>query len=389
MQNFHRLNTNVKITLLIIQGNKVQNLNRPIRIMHIISGDLWAGAEVQAYTLLKHLAPQTDLYVILMNHGELADRLNKLGITTQIINEQQYSNLSIISKIFKAIGQFKPDVIHTHRQKENILGSFANLLSLIQRGRLTPSIRTAHGAPEFNPKGKQKIQVWLDRWVGKWLQKKVIAVSQDLSKKLEGIFPAKQIVVIQNGVDQESLRQQGNTADFRVNQPDKTHVGIIGRLEPVKRIDIFLEMAALLLREHPQFDWAFHVIGDGKLRSHLELQARQSGIAEDVHFHGHRTDIPSCIASLDAIIMCSDHEGTPMTALEALALGKPVIAHAVGGLKEIFKDYPDLLVTNHFARSYANNLLAYLGSDAKSCELDAHYHAETNAISTINLYQMD
>lgn len=362
-------------------------LNRPLRVMHIISGDLWAGAEVQAYTLLKHLDPQVNLYVILMNEGELADRLKKIGITTRIINERQHSSLAIIGKIFKAIGQFKPDVIHTHRQKENILGSFANLLSVIQRGRLTPSVRTAHGAPEFNPKGKQKIQVWLDRWVGRWLQKKVIAVSQDLSKKLEGIFPAKQILVIQNGVDLESLSQQAATADFRINQPAKTHIGIIGRLEPVKRIDIFLEMAALLLNEHPRFNWAFHVIGDGKLRKDLESQARQLGIAEDVLFHGHRNDIPSCIASLDAIIMCSDHEGTPMTALEALALGTPMIAHAVGGLKEIFMDYRQHLVSTQNPNAYADCLINLLSQNFGAASLPFTYTSTQNRDLTSQCYR--
>lgn len=360
-------------------------LNRPLRVMHIISGDLWAGAEVQAFTLLKHLATKADLYVILMNQGELAERLKQIGITPHIIDEKQHSSLSIITNILKTIRRYKPDVIHTHRQKENILGSLANFLAIIFRGKLTPSVRTAHGAPEFNPSGKQKIQVWLDRLTGRWLQKKVIAVSHDLSKKLEGIFPARHIVVIQNGVDQEHLRQQVSIADFRQAEPDKIHIGIIGRLEPVKRIDIFLEMAALLVKEHAKQNWAFHVIGEGKLRKDLESSAIKLGITHNVHFHGHRTDIPSCIASLDAIIMCSDHEGTPMVALEAMALGTPLIAHSIGGLKEILGNYPELLVNFQSSTSYADNLLK-INSSKKSYRLDVIYHAETNATETLNLY---
>lgn len=361
-------------------------LNRPLRVMHIISGDLWAGAEVQAFTLLKHLATETDLCVILMNEGELAERLRQIGIKTQIIHEHQNSSFGIIAKILKAIRQHKPDVIHTHRQKENILGSFANLFAIIFRGRLTPSIRTAHGAPEFNPKGKQKIQVWMDRFVGRWLQKKVIAVSHDLSKKLEGVFPARHLIVIQNGVDQENLRQQVSVADFRKKEPDKIHIGIIGRLEPVKRIDIFLEMAAILLKNGSPTNWGFHVIGDGKLRKDLESHAIQLGVATDVHFHGHRTDTPSCIASLDAIIMCSDHEGTPMTALEALALGIPLIAHNVGGLKEILAEYPELLVTDHLAKAYAEKVTHFFDTPHTSFNIEPRYLAETNASMTLDAY---
>lgn len=354
--------------------------------MHIISGDLWAGAEVQAYTLLKHLAQdKVDILVILMNSGELSDKLSQQGINIKIIDEKHHSSLHIIFAIMRQIRQFKPDVIHTHRQKENILGSFANLLALPFRGKLTPSIRTAHGAPEFRPKGKQKIQLWLDRWVGRWLQKKVIAVSNDLAEKLRSIFPADHIVVIPNGVDQEDLHQQASSAaDFRQASPDKTHIGIIGRLEPVKRVDIFLEVAALLLKEGKK-DWQFHVIGDGKLRPELETQAIELAISDNVCFHGHRTDIPSCIASLDAIIMCSDHEGTPMTALEALALGTPLIAHDVGGLREILKEYPEQLVKQHDAETYSEYIKASMESSSSSNQLNKAYRAQENAAKILIL----
>jgi hypothetical protein len=114
-----------------------------------------------------------------MNQGELSERLTALGIIPIIIPETKNSSLGIIRKLFSHIRRFKPDVIHTHRQKENILGSLANLFCAPFNSKLIPSVRTAHGAPEFNPKGKQKIQVWLDQFVGRYLQKRVIAVSED------------------------------------------------------------------------------------------------------------------------------------------------------------------------------------------------------------------
>lgn len=361
-------------------------LNRPLRVMHIISGDLWAGAEVQAYTLLKHLQAEVELCVILMNQGELSEKLTALGITPIIIPETTHSSFSIIRKLSTHIRRFKPDVIHTHRQKENILGSLANLLAVPFQRKLTPSIRTAHGAPEFTPKGKQKIQVWLDQFTARWLQRKIIAVSDDLSTKLESLFPRKHLVVIPNGVDEENLKQLATIADFRKSAPNSTHIGIIGRLEAVKRVDIFLEMAAILVRDQPQTAWQFHVIGDGKLRKNLEHLAKELGISSQVCFHGHRGDISSCIASLNVIIMCSDHEGTPMTALEALALGKPLIAHDVGGLREILFDYPQLRVTEHKANAYANRVVSCLSVVSDSLVLRKIYHAETNARTTIETY---
>jgi len=354
--------------------------------MHIISGDLWAGAEVQAYTLLKHLQTDVELCVILMNQGELSEKLLALGISPIIIPETTNSSFDIIRKLFNQIRRFKPDVIHTHRQKENILGSLANLACVPFNGRLIPSVRTAHGAPEFNPKGKQKIQAWLDQFVGRRLQKRVIAVSADLAQQINAIYPSKHIIVIQNGVDVEALKKLAHPTEWRIAHPEKTHIGIIGRLEPVKRIDIFLDMAAILLQQHSEKNWHFHIIGDGKLKSFLGEQAINLGISQSVTFHGHRKDIPSCIASLDAIIMCSDHEGTPMTALETLALGKPLIAHHVGGLGEILVAYPSQLVDEHSAAGYESNLLQYMSKSYEKIELMNRYKAQENAMKSLHLY---
>src|SRR3954468_17899454 len=141
---------------------KLPILNRPLRVMHIISGDLWAGAESQAFTLLKHLNADTILHVVVMNEGELYRRLQSLQITVTLIPESGLNSVKILTRLIAIIRSFKPDILHTHRQKENILGNLANVLATFPLKKRAASVRTAHGAPEFLPKGKQKIQVWLD-----------------------------------------------------------------------------------------------------------------------------------------------------------------------------------------------------------------------------------
>lgn len=357
-------------------------VNRRMKVMHIISGDLWAGAEVQAYTLLKELKAECDLHVILMNQGELAERLAACDIPVTILDETQMSALKILWKMRKIMLSFKPDIVHTHRQKENILGALANLLSVRSK-----SVRTSHGAPEFPPKKMQRFQVHVDRVVAKYMQQATIAVSEDLSRKLGSVLPPGKIHVIHNGVDVSSLRDIGEVADFKHLKPNTLHVGIIGRLEAVKRVDIFLEMAKLVLEKNVFPDIQFHVIGDGKLRANLEQRCELLGLNEIMKFHGHRTDIAACLRSLDAIVMSSDHEGTPMIALEALALGTPVIAHCVGGLKEILKNYPEWLVEEQNPQSYAECLIASITSEKRDVKLDDHYTASECARRTIELYK--
>ena len=104
--------------------------SRPLRIIHIASGDLWAGAEVQLYHLAKalHSADNLHLKVVLLNYGELHHRLKEKGIDVNVINEKQYGIFRLFIE-FKSIAQkFQPDIIHTHRYKENILGSLTGIL---------------------------------------------------------------------------------------------------------------------------------------------------------------------------------------------------------------------------------------------------------------------
>src|SRR6187402_1334352 len=96
-------------------------LNRPLRVMHIISGDLWAGAEVQAFTLLQQLQPQVQLHAVIMNPGELLQKLEGLNIKVTLLPESELGSLDLIRKLTGLIRTFEPDILHTHRQKKTFL----------------------------------------------------------------------------------------------------------------------------------------------------------------------------------------------------------------------------------------------------------------------------
>jgi glycosyltransferase involved in cell wall biosynthesis len=333
--------------------------------LHIASGDLWAGAEVQAFTLISHLAriPNTEVAVVLMNEGALAYKLRSAGIPVYVVDEQKMASPWILRRLCGIVRIWQPDVIHTHREKENILGSLASRLC-----RNVPSVRTIHGGPEDSAlsgwKGTRRRAVRaFDRWCGRALQQRLIAVTRELSVRMEGELPAEKIVVIENGVDTAAVRAEKGIAEFRTAEPDAAHVGIVGRLAPVKRVDLFLETAAALLGHLPQRRWRFHVFGDGPERSRLQGLSERLRISDAVVFHGHRQDSATCIGGLDALVICSDHEGLPMTALEATALAVPTVAHAVGGLVEVIPH--EFLVTRHEMAGYRDGILRALHADGR------------------------
>src|SRR5690606_30766040 len=122
------------------------------------------------------------------------------------------------------------------------------------------------------------------------------------------IFLDHKIHIIENGVDLESLQQAIPAKDIRATKPNAYHIGIVGRLEPVKRIDIFLRAARQLLDRTTEPVY-FHIIGDGKLADTLKSLSNELNLSAFVKFHGHRTDPAQTIAALDLVVMCSDHEG--------------------------------------------------------------------------------
>ena len=289
------------------------------KVLHIVSGDMWAGAEAQAHAVLIHLKPVCDVSAVLMNEGESSNRLRACEIDVTIFDEATLSSWQIFKLLRAHIQLLKPDIIHTHRQKENILGASANFSTVRAK-----CIRTAHGASEFTSDWKTKRQRNIERWVTLYLHDVIISVSDELKEKLISDYPAEKVVVVYNGVDIEYLQRNAGISSFKRQQPEKRHIGIIGRIVPVKRVDIFLEAAASFKKDNI-WNYQFHIVGDGPLESQFRSDAMRLGINDIVTFHGHISDIPSIINSLDAVVMCSDHEGLPMVALEAWALQTPLL----------------------------------------------------------------
>lgn len=366
-----------------------------LRALHIASGDLWAGAEVQLFTLLTHFCDGSEVapHAALLNEGDLARRLRERNIPVTIFDERRMNGVQIACGLRRLMAGLRPDIVHTHRQKENVLGSIANLLTTRAK-----SVRTCHGAPEHKPAGiaalHKQLFYALDLMCGRLLQQGIIAVSAPLAQDLAAHFAPASITVIGNGIDVDAVRAAVSPVDFRNSAPDAIHVGIVGRLEAVKRVDLFLETCVRLVRAAPDKTWRFHVIGDGSLRAQLQRHAATLGIQAAVTFHGHRFDSAACLAALDVLVMCSDHEGMPMTPLEAIAVGTPVVAHAVGGLRELLSGAAGgILVDDHAPAGYASAVLALLQSDQNAlleqgiARVRSEYSAAVNATKVADLYR--
>jgi len=368
----------------------------PYSVLHLASGDLWAGAEVQLFTLARKLVdnPDISVTVVLLNHGTLERKLLDAGIKTIVLDELKFNGLQILSRLTRTLRELNPDIVHTHRPKENILGSIAARLS-----SNIPCLRTTHGAPEHSPAWWQlskQLIIFLDRFCGYFLQKRIVAVSKDLANKLRNSFPSNRICVIENGIDLDAIRSQTVIKDPESESRESPfRVGLAGRLVPVKRVDIFIHTAQYSLDHHPDLNASFHIFGDGTMRQELENLCQETKTGEIVHFEGHQDSIIDEIQKLDVLLMTSDHEGLPMILLEAMALKIPIIAHSVGGIPRLLDQGScGILVPGQNASDYANEIYRLsksprILSDISKNALNrvrTHYSAEQNARAYLSEY---
>jgi glycosyltransferase involved in cell wall biosynthesis len=151
--------------------------------------------------------------------------------------------------------------------------------------------------------------------------------------------PAKKVAVIPNGVDTERFAPIGDVAEVRrglaIGHADPV-VGIVAALRPEKNHELFLEMARRVARQLPAT--RFLIIGDGPCRAPLEHRARELGLQQNVLFLGSRNDVPRLLAAIDVFVLTSHIEANPVSILEAMSAGRPVVSSDVGSIHEAVAD---------------------------------------------------
>jgi len=310
-----------------------------LRICHIISGDLWAGAEIQVAGTAAFLAdqPSVQLHAVLFNDGQLAGELRRLGVPVTIIDETRTSIIGILRQLTRFLEAYEFDVVHTHKYKDGVLGAIAATYAGVPH-----VVRTIHGLSEPFA-GWQRLKSWLyetvDRIILQHCADLVIAVSTRMAEMLrESGFRPTMVTCIHNGVDLREVRATRSREEVRDElgiAPEAVLIGTAGRLSPIKGHAGLLRAAKLMLRADSLAK--FLIVGDGPLREQLTAQAAELHMDGACRFLGTRTDVYDLVSAMDIFVLPSLNEGIPMALLEAMALGKPVVAADVGGIPEVVR----------------------------------------------------
>ncbi|MEA2515117.1 MAG: hypothetical protein QOJ59_4606 [Thermomicrobiales bacterium] len=301
-----------------------------MRLMFVITrGDILGGAQSYLRDLARRFAADGDEVIVVTGAmGAMTDALASAGISVVsapglLRQIHPLHDPRSVASLVRLIRSFGPDLVSTHSSKAGIVGRLAARLTS------TPCLFTVHGWAfnQSEPEPKRTIYRWLERAMAP-LATEVICVS-DHSRSLgvaSGIG-AGRLVTIHNGIpDLASAVRAAPGGDGPLR------VVCVARFAPPK------DHRTLILAVNERPEVRLDLIGDGPAEDEARTLVRELRIADRVRFLGRRTDAAELLAQAHVFALCSRSEGFPLSTLEAMRAGLPVVVSNVGGAPEAVLD---------------------------------------------------
>ena len=272
-------------------------------------------------------------------------------------------DLTALASLTRLMRDWRPAIVHTHTSKAGFIGRLAARIA-----RAPVAIHQPHGHVFYAYWGPVRTGLYLrlERLAARWTDRIVTLTDRGTAEHLaRGVGRAAQYVTIPSGVPIRRLRAGApSRVDARSDlgiAPAAFVVVAVGRLVPVKGFDVLIDALPALVAAAP--DARVILVGDGPERGPLEQRATALGVADRVWFAGTQRDVARYVAAADVLAAPSRNEGMGRVLVEAMALGVPVVASAVGGIPDVVADGEHgRLVPADDAGSLAEALIA-LGCD--------------------------
>ena len=316
-------------------------MKEKIKVLHIIKSLGRGGAEMLLpESLGLHNQDQFEFYYLyfLPWKDQMVESIEQKGGKVTCFASK--NNLSILLKIWRTIRFVKQNniqLIHSHLPWAGILARIVGQIIKV------PVIYTEHN--------KQERYHWITQKMNlctMGMLTEVIAVSSDVAGSIHRNKPDLRVSVrtIANGVNVNKFRRDHfNKTEIRARlgiPNDAPIVGSVAVFRFQKRLDLWMELAAAILRDNESAH--FVLVGDGPLRADLFEKREALGLGDRIHMPGLETEIRPYLASFDIYMMSSIFEGLPVAMLEAMAMQCPVITTDAGGIKEVIRHEVDGLV---------------------------------------------
>lgn len=296
------------------------------------------------------------------------------GVQIEVIDELHRNitplrDLRAVLRLADLIRRERPTILHTHTAKAGAVGRVAAILA----GRARPPIvvHTFHGhvlRGYFNPAVTYGFKT-LERLLAK-VTTRLIAVSPEVRDDLVqlGVAPASKFSVIRLGIELDQRVGDGDDVRAETRRVlglglgDPFVVGWVGRMTAVKRTDLVVRTFRALVDRG--VDARLMLIGDGPDRDAMEELAHELGVMKRCLFLGYQDEVARFYDAMDAMLLPSVNEGTPVSVIESLAAERPAVATRVGGTPDVVRDGVDGFLVDSAEPDELADRLAELARDA-------------------------
>lgn len=350
---------------------------RKLNILHVCDHLGWEGSRMHGVKrLFSWMMPRFDpdryaVSLVSLRKKDLSEEtLESLGVDISYLHRSKFDPATITA-LLKVIDCKAIDVLHLHGYGATTFGRAAAAL------RRLPVVLHEHAnltdTPWFQKVADRALEPFTDI---------AIAVSRSTAEFLvrARLVPARKVKVVYLGAPFGEFSRARTAAEIAaarealgVKDGDFA-VGTVTRLHDSKGNEYLVEAARLVLDARPQA--RFVLVGEGPLRPDLEAQAARLGLGDRFLFAGFARDVAAALSAFDLSVFPSLWEGTPLTAFEALAAGKAIVATDADGLLDVLRDGHDArIVPKRDARALADRIIELMDAPDERRRLGQHARA--------------
>jgi glycosyltransferase involved in cell wall biosynthesis len=351
--------------------------HEPIKVLRVIARLNVGGPALHVAYLTAGLADrgyETTLVAGTLARGEesMAAVSESRGVRIETLpalhrNIGPLRDAQAILRLARLIREERPTILHTHTAKAGAVGRIAALLSGSARPPIV--VHTFHGhvlRGYFNPLTSFGFRT-LERWLAR-VTTALVAVSPEVRDDLVKLHVARasKFTIVRLGIELEERTDVASDVRAETRRqlgvgPDAFVVGWVGRMTAVKRTDDVVRALRGLVDRG--VDVYLCLVGDGPDRDHLERYAHELGVVRRCLFVGYQQDVARFYSAMDALLLPSANEGTPVSVIEALAAQRPAVATRVGGTPDVIREGVDGFLVEVGDADALSERLAELAAD--------------------------
>jgi len=352
-------------------------------ILHCIDTTGPGGAETVFIDLVTRLpAEKYRAVVVIRGKGWVYEELCRRGVTPIILDARGSFNRAYLFALCKLIRRERVDLVQSHLLGSNVYCALAGLLTR------TPVVTTFHGSVDIGDRERFKGLKFAAINAG---ARCVVAVSEDLKSDILQRTPLKpgKLRVIYNGIDTRAF-QRPRSDRLRREQgwgDDEIIVGSLGNIRPAKGYDTLLRVAAVLKKGPRSFRFVIAGQGKGPLYDELLQLRDELGLQDSILFLGFIDDAAEFLSNIDLFLSTSISEGLPLSAIQAMVAGRPLVATRCGGYEELVNDGENGLLVEIGNATAIAAALEVLATDS-GLQATIARHAREHVMETFDLSVM-